>query len=88
MHKSNHTKSKSDTDFHSNKLINDDISGSLKSFQNNLLNDFNSFKKSEKIGIKATRKLSNLKKKNEESQFLFVFKKILIFKMQLDKFFF
>ena len=39
MYKFNHTKSKSDTDFNENKIILDDITGSLKKFQNNLLKD-------------------------------------------------
>ena len=89
MNKTNHTKSKSDTDFHSNKIINDDILGSLKNFQINLLKGLNSDKKIvKKDGTKSTRKYSNLKKKNENSQFIFIIKKILIFKQQLDKFFF
>ena len=89
MNKTNHTKSKSDTDFHSNKIINDDILGSLKNFQINLLKGLNSDKKIvKKDETKSTRKYSNLKRKNENSQFIFIIKKILIFKQQLDKFFF
>ena len=87
MFKSNHTKSKSDTDFHSNKTINDDICGSLKIFHNNISKDLKSAKKTEKNVTNFTRKYSNFKKE-EECHFISIFEKILIFKKQLDYYFF
>ena len=88
MYKSNHTKSKSETDFYENKTIIDDISGSLKLFQNNLLKDIKFKKKSVQIGVKLTRKVSNFNKNNDECPYISEFEKILLFKKQLDSFFF
>ena len=88
MYKSNHIKSKSDTDFHSNKTINDDISGSLKIFHNNIIKDPNISKKPEKKGTKSILKLSNLKVDDEKSQFVSIFEKLLLFKKQIDCYFF
>ena len=88
MYKSNHTKSKSDTDFHSNKIINDDISGSLKIFHNNIIKHPNISKKPEKERTKSILKLPNLKVDDEKSQFVSIFEKILLFKKQIDCYFF
>ena len=87
MYKFNHTKSKSDTDFNENKIILDDITGSLKKFQNNLLKDSKLKKKNEKIIIKELENYSIFNNKDEEI-FIFEFEKILLFKKQLDSFFF
>ena len=87
MYKFNHTKSKSDTDFNENKIILDDITGSLKKFQNNLLKDSKLRKKNEKNMIKAIENYSIFNNKEEEL-FIFEFEKILLFKKQLDSFFF
>ena len=63
MKKYFHTKCKSDTDFHSNKMINDDISGSLKIFQNNLLKELKNDKQNENNEKKGynhyTRNINN-----------------------------
>lgn len=92
MYKSKHTKSKSDTDFHENKYIIDDISGSLKIFQNNLLrnNKTNrkSIKKKKKEKPQFVRALSVINKNEKQSIFIAGFEKILLFKKQLDTFFF
>jgi len=87
MYKFNHTKSKSDTDFNENKIILDDISGSLKKFQNNLLKDSKLRKKNEKIEVKAIEN-NNIFNNKDEEIFIFEFEKILLFKKQLDSFFF
>ena len=92
MYKSKHTKSKSDTDFHENKNIIDDISGSLKIFQNNLLKNNKTVRKSVKTKKKENaifvRALSVINKNEQESLFITGFEKILLFKKQLDTFFF
>ena len=93
MNKFTHTKSKSDTDFHSNKIINDDISGSLKLFQNNIIKEFKVYKKNENQnnenkGYMSARQYSFFKKRNTDSQFIYSLEKILLFKKQVDKFFF
>ena len=93
MNKFTHTKSKSDTDFHNNKTINDDISGSLKFFQNNINKEFKGCKKNqngnkENKGYMSARQYSFFKKRNTDSQFIFILEKILIFKKQIDAFFF
>ena len=89
MYKSNHTKSKSDTDFHGFKIINDGISKSWKIFQNNITKDLKSNKKSEKKEInKPIRKYSELKEEQEECLFISIFEKILLFKKQIDTYFF
>ena len=87
MYKFYHTKSKSDTDFNENKIILDDITRSLKKFQNNLLKDSKLKKKNEKIIIKELENYSIFNNKDEEI-FIFEFEKILLFKKQLDSFFF
>lgn len=91
MYKSKHTKSKSDTDFHENKNIIDDISGSLKIFQNNLLKNNKTVRKSVKTKKKENaifvRALSVINKNEQESLFITGFEKILLFKKQLDTFF-
>ena len=87
MYKFNHTKSKSDTEFNENKIILDDITGSLKKFQNNLLKDSKLRKRNEKIVIKTIENYSIFNNKDEEI-FIFEFEKILLFKKQLDSFFF
>ena len=86
MYKSNHTKSKSDTDFHGNKSINDSISKSLKIFQHNISQDIKLNRKNAKKESKSI--LQNTEKKQEECLFLSLFEKILLFKKQLDIFFF
>ena len=92
MYKSKHTKSKSDTDFHENKYIIDDISGSLKVFQNNLLKNIKtnrkSIKKKKEEKAKLVRALSVINKNEKQSLFILGFEKILLFKKQLDAFFF
>lgn len=84
MYKSKHTKSKSDTDFHENKNIIDDISGSLKIFQNNLLKNNKTVRKSVKTKKKENaifvRALSVINKNEQESLFITGFEKILLFK--------
>ena len=86
MYKSNHAKSKSDTDFHSNKIINDSVSKSMNIFQHNISQEV----KLKNIYIKRDSKsiLKSTDKKQEESIFLSLFEKILLFKKQLDIFFF
>ena len=86
MFKLNHTKSKSDTDFHCNKMINDDICGSLKLFHNNISKDLKLAKKTDKNVNNCPRKCSGFKKE-EEWHFISIFEKILLFKKQLDYFF-
>ena len=86
MYKSNHTKSKSDTDFHGNKIINDSISKSLKIFQHNISQDIKLNRRNAKKDSKSI--LQNTEKKQEECLFLSLFEKILLFKKQLDIFFF
>ena len=88
MYKSNHTKSKSDTDFHSNKIINDDISSSLKIFHNNIIKEYKVTHKQEKEGINSLSKASNIKQNEKDSQFISIFEKILLFKKQIDYYFF
>ena len=92
MNKFTHTKSKSDTDFHSNKIINDDICGSLKIFQNNLNKEFKACQKNEneknEKGYMSSRQYSFFKKRNTDSQFISILEKILLFKKQIDTFFF
>ena len=91
MKKYTHTKSKSDTDFHSNKIINDDISGSLKIFQNDILKELKYGKQNdnnERKGYISARKYSFFKKIKSDSHFISIFEKILIFKKQIDTFFF
>ena len=88
MYKAKHTKSKSDTDFNVNKVINDEICGSLKAFQKNLSKEFKSNKQSEKPKRYPVRKFSNFCKKEEDNTFLSSFQKILIFKQQVDQYFF
>ena len=93
MNKFTHTKSKSDTDFHNNKIINDDISGSLKFFQNNINKEFkgcnNNNKKvnNDNKGYMSSRQYSFFKKRNTDSQFISILEKILLFKKQIDTFF-
>ena len=92
MYKSKHTKSKSDTDFHENKYIIDDISGSLKVFQNNLLKNIKTnrknIKKKKVEKAKLVRALSIINKNEKQSIYILGFEKILLFKKQLDAFFF
>ena len=88
MNKSNHTKSKSDTDFHYIKIINDDISGSLKIFHDNIIKEYKAAHKTEKQEIKSLLKSSNLKQNDEDSQFISIFEKILLFKNKIDCYFF
>lgn len=92
MYKSKHTKSKSDTDFHENKNIIDDISGSLKIFQNNLLKNNKTVRKSVKTKKKENaifvRALSVINKNEQESLFITGFEKILLFKKTIRYIFF
>jgi len=92
MYKSKHTKSKSDTDFHENKYIIDDISGSLKIFQNNLLKNNKTnrknIKKKKDEKAKFVRALSVINKNEQQSLFMSGLEKILLFKKQLDTYFF
>ena len=86
MYKSNHTKSKSDTDFLSNITINDSITKSINIFQHNISEELKSNKKNIKKDSKSILKSTN--KKQEEGIFLSLFEKILLFKKQLDIYFF
>ena len=92
MYKSLHTKSKSDTDFHGSKIINDGISKSWKIFQNNISKDLKSNQKNEKKekreNTKIIRKYTEQIKGQEECLFISVFEKILLFKKQIDTYFF
>ena len=88
MYKSKHTKSKSDTDFYDNKIINDDISGSFKIFQNDLFKNLKDTKNNQNKRKVNERKFSNFKKNDEKCLFFIVLEKILLFKKDLDNYFF
>ena len=88
MYKSKHTKSKSDTDFHNNKIINDDICGSLKIFQTDLFKKLKDTKNNENKSKGNERKLSIFKKNEEKCLFIVTFEKILLLKKEFDNFFF
>ena len=84
MYKSGHTKSKSDTDFYSNKAIVDEISGIMYKYKNlnrNLIN-----KKEFKRQKSLKRKISNSQIK--KTSFMEILLKILILKKHLDYYFF
>ena len=85
MYKSGHTKSKSDTDFYSNKAIVDEISGIMHKYKNLNKNPIN--KKEFKKQLSLKRKVSNsyLIKK---TSFIELLLKILILKKHLDYYFF
>ena len=85
MYKSGHTKSKSDTDFYSNKMIVDEISGIIYRYKTTPSNI---------IRLKSLKKQKSLKKKisnswqRKKNSFMNVLLKILIFKKYLDYYFF
>ena len=89
MYKSGHTKSKSDTDFYSNKFIVDEISGIIYRYENIPSNIINrkQFKKQKSMKKKISKKLSNNWQRKKTS-FMDVLLKIFLFKKYLDYYFF
>ena len=85
MYKSGHTKSKSDTDFYSNKMVADEITGILSSFNDT---------QPKTINFKKIKKQKSLQKKitnswqRRKSSFMYIFLHILLFKKYLDYYFF
>ena len=85
MYKSGHTKSKSDTDFYSNKMIADEITGIINRFNNT---------QPKAINYKKIKKQKSLQKKitnswqRRKSSFMYIFLYILLFKKYLDYYFF
>jgi len=89
MYKSHHTKSKSETDFYESKIINDSLTKSWKIFQNNISKELKSNQKEEKKeNTKSIRKYSEQKKEQEDCVFISIFEKIMLFKKQIDTYFF
>ena len=85
MYKSGHTKSKSDTDFFSNKMIVDEISGIIYRYKTTPSHIFNTKQVKRQKSLKKKSSNSYQRKKNS---FMNVLLKILIFKKYLDCFFF
>ena len=85
MYKSGHTKSKSDTDFYSNKEIVDEISGIINRYKNPPLNIIS--KKQFKKQKSLKRKITNSWQRKKTS-FMAILLKILLFKKYLDYYFF
>ena len=85
MYKSGHTKSKSDTDFYSNKMIVDEISGVIIRYDN---------PQPKEVNYKKIKKQKSLQKKitnswqRRKNSFMYIFLKILLFKKYLDYYFF
>ena len=97
MFKFTHTRSKSDTEFHNNKMMNDDICGSLKIFQNNVIKELKFCKKKEneteiekndEKGYMSARRYSFFKKRKADCHFISLLENILFFKKQIDTYFF
>ena len=97
MFKYTHTRSKSDTEFHNNKMMNDDICGSLKIFQNNVIKELKFCKKKEneteiekndEKGYMSARRYSFFKKRKSDYHFISLLENILLFKKQIDTYFF
>ena len=84
MYKSGHTKSKSDTDFYSNKEIVDEISGIINRYKNPPLNIIS--KKQFKKQKSLKRKITNSWQRKKTS-FMAILLKILLFKKYLDYYF-
>ena len=85
MYKSGHTKSKSDTDFFSNKMIADEISGIICRYDN---------PQPKEVNFRKIKKQKSLQKKitnswqRRKNSFMYIFLKILLFKKHLDYYFF
>ena len=86
MYTFGHTKSKSDTDFYSNIIIDNSISNSLIKFENDLSKTIKPKGKDMKRSSKSI--LKKTIRRQEESIFISTFEKILLFKKQIDIFFF
>jgi len=85
MYKSGHTKSKSDTDFYSNKEIVDEISGIINRYKNPPINIIS--KKQIKRQKSLKRKITNSWQRKKTS-FMAILLQILLFKKYLDYYFF
>ena len=85
MYKSGHTKSKSDTDFFSNKMIADEISGIICRYDNPQSKEFNYRKIKKQKSLQ--KKITNSWQRRKNS-FMYIFLKILLFKKHLDYYFF
>ena len=85
MYKSGHTKSKSDTDFYSNKIIVDEISGIINRYKNpdSNMNNKKQFKRQKSLKRKSTNSYQRKK-----SSFMEILLKLLLFKKHLDYYFF
>ena len=86
MYEFRHTKSKSDTDFYGNIIIDNSISNSLNKFENDLSKKIKPKEKDMKRSSKSI--LKKTIRRQEESIFISTFEKILLFKKQIDIFFF
>ena len=85
MYKSGHTKSKSDTDFFSNKMIVDDVTSIVSKYKNTQPNKINKPKMKKLKSFQ--KKISNSWQKKNNS-FMNILIKILILKKHLDYYFF